>query len=48
MFKTAFLLKTRKLYDRFFSSFICASLKSIVTVECPAQNAGQINLQVQG
>ena len=52
---------TGKLYDIFFSnfskwvselsSFISASLKSIVTVELAAQNAGQIfkflNLKMQ-
>jgi len=52
MFKTAFLQKMSiisKPYDRFFffffselSSFISASLKSIVTVELAAQKAGQI------
>ena len=52
MFKTAFLQKMSiisKPYDRFFSNFgselsrlMCASLKSIVTVELAAQIAGQI------
>ena len=42
MFKTTFLRKMSSALE--LSSFISASLKSFVTVELAAQNAGQISL----